>query len=380
MEQVEINVLRIIMVIVIIIITLSLLRKKNVNPLPLYKFIFALIFFNLILTILNPGYSFVNMLSFDEIVHKSIFEQLNNPNNEENKTFWEIRGQIGDVLSGHFTALAFIGLLWSLQLQRESIKQMQESINQNTDVIKLQNKSILMQKEEVNKQTKELELSKIYKQMEFNYTQLEQLKNSVDYFSENEEKKGFDNLINSYKRRESCFIEVDQLKKILDHYQFIFNNINSIEYDDVKNSLLEYYRLYIQNVYIGYMTKLYLSGRIFHEMYTEYFDKDGVSMYRMKLQPITILPLREMSPDKKGENWEFVLKRNIRIANENVDNFLKYCNYKSNDEIIAIDILLDFTDYLYRYYSLNDTKTSEKNIFETIDKYTFFNCQNEYKF
>ncbi len=39
---------------------------------------------------------------------------------------WAVRGQIGDILAGHFSALAFVGIAYSIYLQNESNKQAQE--------------------------------------------------------------------------------------------------------------------------------------------------------------------------------------------------------------------------------------------------------------
>lgn len=39
---------------------------------------------------------------------------------------WAVRGQIGDILAGHFSALAFVGIAYSIYLQNELNKQVQE--------------------------------------------------------------------------------------------------------------------------------------------------------------------------------------------------------------------------------------------------------------
>ncbi len=262
MTEVEINALRIIVVIVLIFTILAFLRKKNTNPSNIYKFIFGIVLINLILTIINPAYSFINMLSFDSIEHQSFFDTLNTPNNKLNIDYWSIRGQIGDVLSGHFTALAFIGLLASLHLQRESIKQMQESIEQNTDVIELQNRAINLQKVEIGKQTKEIEITKIYNQIEFYYTQLESKKQTVKFFNSytNQYEYGFDKIFSNYIYKN--FIEIQDLLKIISDYQFIFTQIEKIKDDDLRKTLLQYFKHSISFIDIKQVNHLFKLTKI----------------------------------------------------------------------------------------------------------------------
>ncbi len=60
---------------------------------------------------------------------------------------WAIRGQIGDIMSGHFAALAFLGVALSIFLQVEGNKQMRESIEKQERAIKQQKVSIEKQTE-----------------------------------------------------------------------------------------------------------------------------------------------------------------------------------------------------------------------------------------
>lgn len=59
---------------------------------------------------------------------------------------WAIRGQIGDVMAGHFAALAFLAVALSITFQVEANRQMRESIAK-------QEESIRQQKESIEKQT-----------------------------------------------------------------------------------------------------------------------------------------------------------------------------------------------------------------------------------
>lgn len=49
------------------------------------------------------------------------------------KDSWAIRGQIGDVLSGHFSALAFLAVAFSVIIQNEANKQTRESIKKQEE-------------------------------------------------------------------------------------------------------------------------------------------------------------------------------------------------------------------------------------------------------
>lgn len=68
----------------------------------------------------------------------SILQFLVTDQESQWKTNWSIRGQWGDALSGHFSALAFMAVAYSIFLQRQDIKQEREYENfkLNLDVLK----------------------------------------------------------------------------------------------------------------------------------------------------------------------------------------------------------------------------------------------------
>lgn len=117
----------VVLMIYIIIGGAIIMQIKNVDG--FYKFAIYIILLNLILTILTPNMSIFNLLAYDDI-------KFNIKDN------WSIRGQIGDLLSGHFTALAFIGLMLTISQMNKALKQ--------------QDEAILIQKQEMNKQFKEM--------------------------------------------------------------------------------------------------------------------------------------------------------------------------------------------------------------------------------
>ena len=62
---------------------------------------------------------------------------------------WAIRGQIGDILAGHFSALAFVGIAYSIYLQGIGNKQIQESIEKQETAIQMQKEALNLQRLEL---------------------------------------------------------------------------------------------------------------------------------------------------------------------------------------------------------------------------------------
>jgi len=112
-------------VLVFIVIGGALINQIKNIPIG-YRFIIIIILLNLLLTSISPTWSILNIFSLDNMINKTSTD------------YWSIRGQIGDVLSGHFAALAFIALLIS-------ISKMQESITKQDEAIKMQQKYIKKQ-------------------------------------------------------------------------------------------------------------------------------------------------------------------------------------------------------------------------------------------
>ncbi|MDD2791500.1 MAG: hypothetical protein PHU40_12670 [Sulfurimonas sp.] len=70
---------------------------------------------------------------------------------------WAIRGQMGDILSGHFSALAFLAVALSVFLQNEANRQMKLAFVQQSEALVLQSKSLEAQIEELQQSRKESE-------------------------------------------------------------------------------------------------------------------------------------------------------------------------------------------------------------------------------
>jgi len=103
---------------------------KRFNKMEFFGFLFiGGMFFLLLILIISLGWTIIDFensffYSFSKDTNMySIFEL-----SQKEMDIWAVRGQIGDILAGHFSALAFIGIAISLYLQNNSNKQMQESI------------------------------------------------------------------------------------------------------------------------------------------------------------------------------------------------------------------------------------------------------------
>lgn len=150
-----------------------------------FKTVIFLIGLNLFLTMLLPNYSLVNLLSLET--------NLDITNNTVTANdFWSIRGQIGDLIAGHFTALAFIGILIN-------ITQMRKSLDKQDEAIRIQQKEMQNQQKEMKATTKSLELqAKLIEKQNFENTFFKMLdlyiniQNNVKFkdYSKNVEKIG----------------------------------------------------------------------------------------------------------------------------------------------------------------------------------------------
>ncbi len=259
---------------IIILISIIFIIKRF-NLLSLFKIAAALITLNLLLTIINPELSPLLMLDKMPLL----------TNEYEKIDYWTLRSQIGDVLSGHFTALAFLGLLASLLYQRDSLNQMKESLDQNNTAIKLQGDSIIQQNEslklqinefeqqteefknqteELSNQRKELEISKLYRQFEFYYSQLELQKDRITVKYTDKSWLGFNNLLIESDTK-ICYVKEEELIAILDFYQFIRNEIDKVEYDDIKKDLINFFKLYTKSLNNDFLREIVFYSKIYKQ-------------------------------------------------------------------------------------------------------------------
>ena len=72
---------------------------------------------------------------------------------------WAIRGQIGDILAGHFSALAFFAIALSIYFQSEGNKQIKDSLTIQSKALEAQIKELQDSRKESEKQTEEFFIS-----------------------------------------------------------------------------------------------------------------------------------------------------------------------------------------------------------------------------
>ena len=119
---------------------------------PIFKISIFLIGLNFLLTIIIPEYTIINLFTSEDFKPATTAE------------YWSVRGQIGNLLAGHFTALAFIGLLIT-------IIQMKDSLSKQDKAIEIQQLELQEQRKELAKTANSLEIqAKIYEKQNFENT------------------------------------------------------------------------------------------------------------------------------------------------------------------------------------------------------------------
>lgn len=122
------------------------------------KILIAIIVVAIIIAMVVLG---VNLyMTIDNLQMSPIIQLSNTALTIETDT-WALRGQIGDILSGHFSALAFLAVALSIILQNQANKQMRESIDKQEKALEQQNKALSIQSKGLKAQIKELKTSRI---------------------------------------------------------------------------------------------------------------------------------------------------------------------------------------------------------------------------
>lgn len=127
------------------------LRNKKDCAITTIKILGILLLSNLLLTVLGIEYAplyWIANFTYDSLPLVQGTE-LTNSNIEK----WGIRGQIGDIMSGHFSALAVLAVAYSITLQVEANKKMTESIEKQEEALRHTEETILQQKLSIEKQT-----------------------------------------------------------------------------------------------------------------------------------------------------------------------------------------------------------------------------------
>jgi len=202
-------------------------NSKKQCTLTTIKILGILLITNLLLTVLGIEYSplyWIANFTYDSLPLVQGTELVNS-----NIEKWGIRGQIGDIMSGHFSALAVLAVAYSIILQVEANQKMTESIEKQKEALKHTEETILQQKLSIEKQTEanleqakstlqqaqaiELQAKSIEQQNEALKVQSETLKAQIEELTESRKE--------SEKQTEEFFIQnlntkLDRYYKLLD--------------------------------------------------------------------------------------------------------------------------------------------------------------------
>ena len=313
------------------------------------------IFINLILTLQNP--------------YSSIVAQMNNDTNTTTKDLWEMRGQMGDVLSGHFTALAFIGLLISLQYQRKSIVQMGTTINQQNENLIKQSEALHLQIEEFHRQTEEFEhqttefkINNYLQIIERNYSRLNDLEASFTYYDSNNDKdKSYRNLLHNLDK--SLQIAFRDLEMLVSQLKIIEKNIQFVYLADIKGTLENEYNIY-KNLYYKdkiesmiYYTffKQKISSIIGSDFNRNEFGEqlDGINDFVSKIDEITINIVESLTSNSN----------NFSILEKQLSEF--FIEYFENNKIDFSTFLKECPQYLTPNIFISYFKIDHNLIWDT---------------
>lgn len=210
------------------------LKNKKDCTITTIKILAILLLSNLLLTVIGVEYAplyWISNFTYDSLPLVQGTELINS-----NIEKWGIRGQIGDIMSGHFSALAVLAVAYSITLQVEANQKMTESIEkqklsiekqteanleqakstlQQAQAIELQNKSTLQQAEAIK-----LQAQSIQQQNEALKVQSETLKAQIEELTESRKE--------SEKQTEEFFIQ--NMNVTLDrYYNFLDEKMSHIK-------------------------------------------------------------------------------------------------------------------------------------------------------
>lgn len=194
-------------VLVFIIVGGALINQRKNIPVG-YRFVIIVILLNLLLTIISPTWSLFNIFTLDNMLNKTSTD------------YWSIRGQMGDILSGHFAALAFIALLIT-------IYQMQKSILKQDEAIKIQQEYFKKQ-EFVN------HFFKLYDELELELKNLREKEIFKSYSDEIKE----NNITDVEKFKECIYFGSDYPKVYFNLLEFLLKYIDENQQNDNKYKFL----------------------------------------------------------------------------------------------------------------------------------------------
>ncbi|MDY0326612.1 MAG: hypothetical protein RBR07_00010 [Arcobacteraceae bacterium] len=274
------------------------------------------------------------------------FLDNNSTNNYLDK--WAIRGQIGDILAGHGTVIAFLLLIYNIRQQAESLLRFQDSLNLQKQSLKSQNEALNLSIREYKNQVIEFQTmntqNKVYKlidRIELYMDSLEYTIISID--TKNEEvKQGvlkLNNDISAFSLHDqnkkhtnfSIDIKYEQISRLFDKYlvlKKIITNLDNKTYDylnsefeiiknqietwEMQQLMILTFLTYKFNVLIGYD---YIS--FLEKFHSKSKIEDNIAKYLLgKLREINLMQTI-IEPEKK-------LKDEIKLFIDNQYNFNDY--------------------------------------------------------
>ncbi len=320
---------RILLIMVITIIGGSIVNKvvyKN-TLIRVLAFIAFGILIHLLLTVISPSWTPLLILAIDDINTTTTTSDL-----------WSIRGQIGDVLAGHFTALAVIGLAITITQMKESLdkqdklldeqksssqKQINILIEENNEAKERHNATMDSQKEITDAQLAELNKQSFENQF---FQRLEIFNKVIDNLLLSD--KSNIEVIRELHRHLLCDYLQDSVYKKLEDFQEDFNDFNN-EFD---------------TTFKYYFINLYQLIKFVDDKYGK--DKKEATMYinliraQLSKDELVLLFYNACMIEKfSGNNYKILVERYAFFEHLRYED-LKKCKEKDTDYNTMADILI----------------------------------------
>ncbi len=247
-----------------------------------YKVIIFLILLNLLLTIFSPNFSLINLLSLESnLVIKG----------NSTSEFWAMRGQIGDLIAGHFTALAFIGILIN-------ITQMRRSLDKQDEAIKIQQKEMQNQQLEMRATTQSLELqAKLIEKQNFENTFFKML----DLYINIQKSIIYKNGKQVYNGDEAFHYYSLSWKNVSDKY------LSLEEFKKSNNDFMNSNHIYLSH-YFRTLYRLIKFVHLHKDIYNQLNKKEYIKLIRAQLSSIHLFIIFSNCLHFEGENLKYFVE------------------------------------------------------------------------
>jgi len=181
---------------------------------------------------------------------------------------WAMRGQMGDILSGHFSALAFLAVALSVFLQNEANRQMKLSLVQQSKALEVQSESLKAQIEELQqsrkeseRQTEEFFIANMNVKLDRYYAILDEKVKIINEDFLEKYKIGITHFLPEYKEGFETYLAIEvPLREVVSVLEFIYDEIQNIEQQYPRG-----YALFLKELKL-----LMKSSLIYSRIYTEY--------------------------------------------------------------------------------------------------------------